>query len=78
MSETPKPAKPAGDPAKARFVAIMLMRFSGAALIMLGLGVQVGKLDLPAVTGPIFAFIGMFDMFVMPVILARRWKTPVK
>ncbi len=68
----------AADPAKTRFVAITLMRFSGAALIMLGLGVQMGKVDLPMVTGPIFAFVGMFDMFVMPFILAKRWKTPTK
>jgi hypothetical protein len=78
MSEIPKPPAPAADPAKLRFVAITLMRFTGAALVMLGLGVQVGKVDLPMVTGPIFAVMGMIDMFVMPVILAKRWKTPVR
>ncbi|MEP6868668.1 MAG: hypothetical protein ABJA20_09135 [Novosphingobium sp.] len=77
MTETPMPPKGTQpDPAKARFAALTLMRFSGAALIMLGLGVQVGKVDLPMVTGPILAFVGMFDMFIMPVILAKRWKTP--
>ncbi|MEP7221437.1 MAG: hypothetical protein ABI673_02090 [Novosphingobium sp.] len=74
MSETP--ASPGPDPAKARFFAINLMRISGAALVMLGLGVQLGKIDLPPIAGPILAFIGMFDMFIMPVVLAKRWKTP--
>ena len=76
MSELPK--QPAADPAKARFIVLNLLRFSGAVLVMVGLGVQLGKIDLPWVIGPIFAFVGMFDMFIMPVILARRWKTPGK
>jgi len=64
------------DPAKKRFLAISLLRFSGVALVMLGLGITFGKVDLPPLLGPVFSILGMFDMFVMPVILSRRWKSP--
>ena len=68
--------KPARDPAKARFLAITLIRWSGVGLVMLGLLASTGKIDLPAPVGPVLVLFGLFDALVMPTILARRWKSP--
>lgn len=68
------PADP--DPAKARFFIIAAVRLSGVALVFLGMAVLAGKLPLPRIAGYAIAGIGMFDAFVLPLFLTKRWKTP--
>ena len=63
------------DPARARFLALTLIRWTGVGLVLLGLLVNAGKIELPGIAGIILVAFGLFDAFVMPVILARRWKT---
>jgi len=65
----------AKDPAKARWLAIVAVRWTGVVLVVLGLLVQSGRIALPPVVGIVFVLVGLFDAFVMPVFLARRWKT---
>lgn len=66
------------DPAKARFFALTLIRWIGVGLVLLGMLVTSGKVALPWIAGPIFVVFGLFDAFVMPVILARKWKSADK
>jgi hypothetical protein len=77
MSESPKPSH---DPAKARFLAITLIRWTGVGLVMLGLLITTGRVVLPPeirqVVGPALVLFGLFDALVMPTLLARRWKSP--
>lgn len=61
---------------KQRFMAIQLMRLMGAGLTLLGILIAGGKIDLPVLLGYVFVVIGMVDFFVMPKVLARRWRTP--
>lgn len=61
--------------AKKRFLAISLIRLSGAVFLTLGLFILGGKLDLPQAAGWIFAAIGAVDLLVAPVFLSRRWKS---
>ena len=78
MSDVNKPAAndPAPkDPAKARFIAITLIRWGGVGLVMLGLLATTGRIDLLAPVGPILVLFGLFDALVMPTILARKWKS---
>ncbi len=78
MSDVNKPAAndpAAKDPAKARFIAITLIRWGGVGLVMLGLLATTGGIDLPAPVGPILVLFGLFDALVMPTILARKWKS---
>lgn len=70
------PGPPARDPAKARFVAITLIRMSGALFVLLGLLITERRIDLPWALGVVLVVAGFFDVFVMPKILARRWKSP--
>jgi len=61
---------------KQRFMAIQIMRIMGAALVVLGILITGGKIALPVLIGYVFVFLGMVDFFLMPKILARRWRTP--
>ena len=75
---TPPPAQqpPAKDPAKARFIAIALIRLSGVIMVMAGLLITEQRIALPWGAGGFLTVVGFFDVFVMPKILARRWRTP--
>ena len=70
------PPPPGNDPAKARFLAISLIRVSGAVFVLLGLMITERRIALPWIVGAILVAVGFFDVFVMPKVLARRWKTP--
>lgn len=64
--------------AKKRFMAIQLMRFMGAGLVIFGLLVINGNIDLPRILGFVLVMIGIIDALFMPSILARRWKSPLE
>ncbi len=62
--------------ARNRWLAINAMRFTGVALVLLGILIVRGVIDLPAAVGYAFIPIGLVDMFLMPRLLARKWRTP--
>ena len=70
---TPPPSE---DQARGRFVIINVARLSGVIMVLLGLLILEGGLDVPEVVGWVFLPIGLFEVFVLPLILARRWRTP--
>ena len=70
MSELP-------DPAKARFFILGLIRLGGVALAFLGVAVIAKRLIEPAeIIGGILLFIAAIDVLVVPVLLAKKWRTP--
>jgi hypothetical protein len=71
----PEPNSAPKDPARARFFALILIRWTGVALVLIGMLINAGKIALPGIVGVVLVGFGLFDAFVMPVILARRWKT---
>jgi hypothetical protein len=64
------------DPARARFMAIHAMRWAGVALVILAALIIARRIDLPVEIGYVLFVVGVFDAFFMPVVLARRWRTP--
>ncbi|MFC3173165.1 hypothetical protein ACFOD9_02750 [Novosphingobium bradum] len=76
MTSSPPDNQTAKDPAKARFIAISLVRLSGALLVLFGLMITERRVDLPWALGVVLTVAGFFDVFVMPKLLARRWRTP--
>jgi len=68
---------PAPDPAKARWMAIQAVRWTGLGLFILGLLIYAGKLDLPVEAGWVLMAVGLLDALFMPSVLARIWKTPL-
>lgn len=69
----------AGEEAKARqrFFVLGLVRLSGAVMLAMGLAViSNGFLDLPIPVGFIFIVFGIVDFIILPLVLAKRWKSP--
>jgi hypothetical protein len=68
------------DPAKGRFVAMQLARMVGVFMVLLGVMIQAGRFEaldfVPRWAGYILILVGMVDTFLMPTLLARRWRTP--
>lgn len=69
-------SKNARDPAKAKFIAIQALRWSGVGLVLLGLLVLYGDTDVPKAAGYVLFIVGLLDALVMPGVLARMWKSP--
>ena len=77
MNHDPLSGAPAPDAlAKERFRVMQVMRLAGVALFVFGITIVRGIVPLPAIAGYVLAVVGIFDAFIMPVILARRWKSP--
>jgi hypothetical protein len=64
------------DPAKARFMILNLVRVTGMTLALLGLAIVAGKVSVPREVGYVFFVVGLLDAMIVPIILARKWKTP--
>lgn len=63
--------------ARNRFLAISLLRLAGALLILFGLAIAAGRLpDVPRLVGIIAVLVGALDFALVPLMLARRWRTP--
>src|SRR5690606_5483298 len=67
---------PMSDPAQLRFFVIQAQRFIGVALVLLGITIVYRRIDLPEAAGYVFIAAGLVDAFIVPTLLARRWKTP--
>lgn len=64
------------DPAFARFMVLNAVRFAGVLLVLVGIAVVRGVIELPREAGYVFLVVGIVEIFVMPQILARKWRTP--
>jgi hypothetical protein len=64
------------DDARTRFFVIGASRLLGAAIVIAGLVGLAGKIAIPPVAAYGFIAFGLFDVFVVPQILARKWRTP--
>jgi len=65
------------DKARNRYLVIGAARLSGA--VMLGIGLAIianGFMGLPIEAGYALFAVGAFEFAVLPVWLARKWKTP--
>lgn len=69
-----------GDPARARFYFIAAHRAVGAALVILGMLAMQGALDwgVGVGVGGVLAIVGLIDFFVIPLVLARMWRSVPK
>ena len=66
----------AADRARARYLVISVQRLLGAGLIMLGLLALNGALGWGKAVGVVLVVAGLVDFAVLPIVLARRWRTP--
>ncbi|WP_066531103.1 hypothetical protein [Erythrobacter sp. CCH5-A1] len=78
MTPSPSPREAAEAQARNRFIVITAMRFAGVGLVMLGFAIIGGVIDLPRAVGAVLVLVGVADVFVMPLVLVRRWKAADK
>ncbi|WP_447952317.1 hypothetical protein [Sphingopyxis chilensis] len=67
--------------ARKRFFAITLMRLMGAAFVMIGFiliggGFTFAGQPADRWIGVAIVLVGAFDFAAMPLLLARRWRSP--
>jgi hypothetical protein len=76
-SRPPEDDRPHDDSdARTRFFVINATRLIGVALILIGILGLRGKLAFPDPASYAFIAFGLFDFAAMPLILARRWRSP--
>ena len=79
-SRPPDNGKPSSDEARTRWIVLQAMRIMGVALVVLGLLMSQDRIDLLGETNRmvsyLFIAIGLLDAFVMPLVLARQWRSP--
>ena len=61
--------------AQTRFILLHLARLAGVALVVCGLLVLEGQIALPRAAGWALLVAGMVDVFVVPQLLARKWRS---
>ena len=66
------------DTARSRWMIITMQRVLGAGMILLGMLVIEGAVAMPRVAGYVFIGVGLIDVFLVPRILARKWRTPTE
>jgi hypothetical protein len=68
------------DVAPTRWAVIQFARFAGFATVLVGILVARGVIDLAGesnrIVGYILVAVGLADGFVVPQVLARKWRTP--
>ena len=64
------------EDARTRFFVISATRLVGVAIVVAGLLGVAGMIGIPAIAAYGFIAFGLFDVFVVPQVLARKWRTP--
>jgi hypothetical protein len=64
------------EDARTRFFVIGATRLVGAVIVLTGILGLAGKIAVPAAAAYVFIAFGLFDVFVVPQVLARKWRTP--
>jgi hypothetical protein len=71
MSRSPREIAEAQ--ARGRYIVLNAVRFSGLAMLMIGLAIARGVIDAPYWLGVALAVAGLLDFFFAPRLLARGW-----
>jgi hypothetical protein len=73
-------SRPPDEDARNRWMVIQVMRMLGVGLVILGILMVRGAVgfagEVNAWVGYGLIAIGLLDGFVMPQVLARKWRTP--
>lgn len=80
-SRPPETSRPVSDTvARNRWLTMQAVRFTGFGLVILGILIARGVLGFDQGSGRTIGYalivIGLADGFVIPQVLARKWRTP--
>ena len=62
--------------ARNRWLVINAVRLAGVAMVLVGILGLRGVIEYPRIAGWILVVVGLLDMFAMPLVLARKWRSP--
>jgi hypothetical protein len=65
------------DPARGRFFTIQAVRMAGVACVVLGMLIATQRIAWPEWLGYVLIANGLLDVLVIPIMLARKWRTPL-
>jgi len=65
------------DPARNRFIVIQALRLGGVIMVILALLALSGVTPIPQIAAWPVLVIGLIDIFIVPQMLARKWRTPL-
>lgn len=64
------------ETARNRFMVINAVRVSGVIMVAVGMLINAGVVAAPDIAAYVLIAVGVIDVFVVPQVLARRWRTP--
>ncbi|MCB5426214.1 hypothetical protein H0274_13180 [Altererythrobacter sp. CC-YST694] len=64
------------DPARGRYFTISMIRLAGVAMVLVGALVVRQIIEWPKMAGYVLIAAGLIDVYIVPQILARKWRTP--
>ena len=62
--------------ARSRFMALNAIRVLGLVAVLAGIAIHYGKLALPEPLAYVLVIVGLIDFFLVPNLVARKWRTP--
>ena len=62
--------------ARNRWMVINAVRAGGVAMVLVGILGLRGVFEYPDVAGYALLVVGLLDIFLVPLLLARKWRTP--
>jgi len=66
------------DVARGRWLAINAVRLGGVVMVIVGILGLRGVFDYPALAGYVLIGVGLLDVFLVPLLLARKWRSPLE
>ena len=63
--------------ARARWMAINVLGLGGVAMVNAGMLGTRQVLEIPVIAAYALIAIGLLDIFLVPRLLARKWRTPL-
>ena len=68
--------EPGDDRARNRWLVIQAVRFAGVAMLVIGLLMREGRFGGDGTAAFFLMMAGMVGAFVLPLALARKWRSP--
>jgi hypothetical protein len=63
--------------ARGRWLTINVLRLGGVAMVVAGMLGTRQVLEIPVIAAYALIGIGLLDIFLVPLLLARKWRTPL-
>ena len=62
--------------AKRRFMTLNAIRLGGLALVLIALAIHQQAIPAPRELAYVLAAVGLAEFFILPNLIARKWRSP--